>query len=247
MSQGLGDLADALLEEKPMKGFGDLGTPAWSVRLDLHNNPAVVADPASGLLPVPFVDGDGDGAADVNANGQPVDGSGAVIEIAAFGNDGTRDSYGRAIAPGGALYYDYFDAKHTLLSELLLVVGELLKKDIGADSVAILDALADRVPNDNGTPGDPSDDYETLSPDSPILDLTYAQFELVKHTPLADLLKGIAQVVKNDPDKFGEIIDTLIVALKQAGNAAAHAGQRDLRQGRQCGWQQCRRQRSAGR
>lgn len=221
ISQGLGDLADALLAEYPMKGFGDLGAPAWSVRLDVHKNPAVVVDPASGMLPAPFVDADADGAADVNANGTPVDASGVEIEIPAFGNEGSRDSYGRALAPGGALYYDYFDAKHTLLSELLLVAGELLKKDLGARSVLILDSLAGRVPNDNGTPSDPTDDYETLSPDSPILDLTYAQFELVKHTRTGDLLKGIAEIVKNDPDKFGEIVDTLIVAIKQAGNAAA--------------------------
>ncbi|MEZ6187213.1 MAG: hypothetical protein R3F62_19650 [Planctomycetota bacterium] len=221
ITQGLGDLADALLAEKPMKGFPNLGAPAWAVRLDVHGNPQVLADPASGMLPAPFVDADADGVADVNAAGDPVDAGGQAIEIPAFGNEGARDSYGRALASGGGLYYAYFDAKRTLLSELLLVAGELFKKDLGADSMAILDKLSPRVMHDNGTPADPTDDYETLSADCPLLDLTHAQFELIKHTPLADLLKGIAVVIKNDPDQFGEIVDTLIVALKQAGNAAS--------------------------
>ena len=77
-----------------------------------------------------------------------------------------------------------------------------------------------RYTHDNGT-ADPSDDWQTLTPDSPFNDLAYAQFELVKHTPLPQLLKGIAQVVKSDPAKFGEMVDKLMVALSRARQAAA--------------------------
>ena len=71
----------------------------------------------------------------------PVDALGAVIDIAAFGTDGFRDAEGRAIAPGGALYYEYFDAKRTLLSELFLLGGGLVEKDVLGKTVFVLDGL----------------------------------------------------------------------------------------------------------
>ncbi len=219
VGSSLDALADALLEEQPMRAFNALGAPAWGVRLDVHGNPAVAADPATGQLPAPFVDGDGDGAADVDADGRPVDAAGAPIEIAPFGSDGARDADQRALAPGGALLYQYFDVKRTILSELVLLTGEVLQKDVPAKAVDVLDALVDRVHHSNGT-ADPSDDYETLTPDSPIIDLAHAQFEVVKRSPIHDLLRGLAAVVKNDKAKFGAMVDDLMVAMKRASQAA---------------------------
>jgi len=223
LQSSLQGLSGALLADDPLNAYPDLGAPAWAVRLDVHGNPKVVADAATGQLPAPFVDVDGDGAADVDAEGRPVDAAGTPIEIPAFGSEGSRDSFGRALGPGGGHYYDYFDAKRTLLSELLLFAGELLERDVPSKGVLLLDAISDRVPHDNGTPSDPSDDYETLSPDSPLLDLTHAQFEVVRQTPLPELLRGLAEVIKNDPQKFAAIVDKLLVALKQASQAAATA------------------------
>lgn len=219
LAQALEKLSEALLSDQPLKAFPDLGPPSWAVRLDLHGNPKVAAS-ASGALPVPFVDADRDGAADVNAQGEPVDGAGTAILIAPFGADGTRDSYGRALAPGGAPYYVYFDAKRTLVSEVVLLAGELLNKDAAGDLVAVMDGLADRVRHDNGT-ADPADDYDTLSPDNPLLDLSHAQFELIKRTSVCDVLRGLGEVVRQDPAKFSNMVDNLIVAVKKANTAAA--------------------------
>ncbi|MCO5165028.1 MAG: hypothetical protein M9894_01505 [Planctomycetes bacterium] len=220
LAQTLEKLSEALLSDQPLAAFPDLGAPAWAVRLDVHGNPKVAADPATGRLPAPFVDQDGDGAADVDAQGRPVDAQGAPISIPAFGSAGTRDSHGRALAPGGAPYYVYFDAKRTLVSELLLLTGELLQKDAAADIVAVLDTCADRVLHDNGT-ADPTDDYETLSPDTPLLDLTHAQFELIKRTSMSDLLRGLGAVVKQDRARFSDMVDNLVVAVKKASAAAS--------------------------
>ncbi|MCW8138881.1 MAG: hypothetical protein KIT58_08250 [Planctomycetota bacterium] len=220
LAQTIEKLSEALLSDQPLAAFPDLGAPAWAVRLDVHGNPKVLADPATGRLPAPFVDQDGDGAADVDAQGRPVDAQGGVISLPAFGNAGTRDADGRALAPGGALYYVYFDAKRTLVSELLLLTGEMLGKDLAADVVAVLDGCADRVQHDNGT-ADPSDDYETLSPDTPLLDLTHAQFELIKRTSMCDLLRGLGAVVKQDRARFSDMVDNLVVAVKKASAAAA--------------------------
>jgi hypothetical protein len=67
------------------EGFVDdpaysLGTPAWMVRPDLHGNPRVLVDTATGKLAAPFVDLDGDGAADVGASGRPIDAAGTLID-----------------------------------------------------------------------------------------------------------------------------------------------------------------------
>lgn len=219
LSQAMDELSEALLQDQPLAAFPNLGDPAWAVRLDVNGNPKVKAA-ANGMLPVPFVDANVDGVADVNADGNPVDAAGTPITIAPFGADGTRDSYGRAIAPGGGLYFEYFDAKRTLVSEILLLAGELLQKDTAACAVAVMDGVSDRVRNDNGT-ADPADDYDTLNPDSPILDLTYAQFEVMKRTSTGDLLRGLAEVVKRDPAKFSDMVENLVIALKKATTAAA--------------------------
>ena len=217
----LDHLSSALLADQDMPAFSNLGAPAWAVRIDAFGNPQVRPDAATGKLPAPFVDADGDQVADVNVDHQPIDQSGAVISIAPFGEDGTRDSYGRALAPGGGLYFDYYDAKRTLLSEVLLLVGELVEKDSLGKAVRFLDRLGSRVQHDNGTPS-PDDDWETLSPDCALLDVTHAQFQLVKATPLPQLLQGIAEIVKQDKDKFCDMVDKLIAAIANAHAAASN-------------------------
>ncbi|RMG18249.1 MAG: hypothetical protein D6731_02610 [Planctomycetota bacterium] len=219
VAQHLEELARALLSHQPLKAFPNLGAKAWAVRLDVHGNPKVLADPATGRLPAPFVDADNDGVADVDAQGRPVDASGAPIDLPAFGATGARDAFGRALAPGGGTYYDYFDVKRTLLSELLLLAGELATRDVTGKTARLVDGLTDRVRNDRGTP-DPSDDVYTLSPNSPVVDLAHAQFEVIERTPLPDLLAGLAEVVKNDPQHFAQMVDKLVVALKKASAAA---------------------------
>lgn len=222
----LGRLSESLLRDQAMDAFPNLGPAAWSVRLDRHGNPAVAADPATGRLPAPFVDRDGDGAADVGADGRPVDGQGAAIDLPAFaqqgGQAGARDGDGRALLAGRPAYV-YYDAKKTLLAEVLLLVGAVIEQDVSADAASVLGALGDRVRHDNRTPADPSDDYETLSPDTPLVDLVHGQMELVRRTPLADLLRGLGAVAKQDPARFAEMLDALVVALAKARTATASA------------------------
>src|SRR5262249_31533635 len=49
-----------------------LGAAAWMVRPDVHGNPRVLVDTKTGMLAAPFIDRDGDGAADVDADGHPI-------------------------------------------------------------------------------------------------------------------------------------------------------------------------------
>lgn len=218
VSSALSSIGDALLTDQPLKAFPDLGAPAWAVRLDVNGNPQVQKDAQGRLLP-PFVDGNADGVADVNTSNHPIDAAGAEIHIAAFGKDGARDSHDRALSAGGGPLYVYFDAKRTLVSQVLLLVGELLKKDVTGNVTQVVEALADRQTHDNGT-ADPTDDYTTLSPDCPILDAQWAGMEVFKRTSLCEVLRGLAAVVKSDPAKFATMLDKLMVAIVKARKAA---------------------------
>src|SRR5262249_51181833 len=98
------------------QGFVDdpayaLGAPSWMVRPDAHGNPRVLVDGTTGALAAPFVDRDGDGAADVDADGHPVDASGNVIDLPFLGQSGRRDPLGRALNDHGGLLYEYYDVK----------------------------------------------------------------------------------------------------------------------------------------
>ncbi len=178
---------DAMLVEKDLPSSINLGKPAWVVRLDPLNNPRVAIDPATGKLYFPFVDKNGDGLADANAAGDPVNSSGQLIQIPAFGVGGAR-----AIAPDGNPLFVYYDAKRTGLGILLMFLGDLLKHGVHLDLRPVLEAvLGPRILYDNATPSNPADDYERFDPNiNPLLDLHWAlQSEELKPL-LADLGGG---------------------------------------------------------
>ncbi len=214
----LSDISEELLVEARVAPGVDLGAESWSVRVDGHGNAKVTVDPATGQLWAPFVDGDGDGDADVDASGRPVDAGGAPIEIGAFGSDGLRDGQGRALEPSGsgAFLYDYFDAKRTLIGLLLRAVGDGIDRDIdGAIARLIVPAMGPKIVRDNGTPTDPSDDFETFRDDNDIADLLYGTMELAKADELPKLLEALAALLDNDPDLGERVLVTLGRAMDQ--------------------------------
>src|SRR5262249_55782403 len=77
----LDGLPAELLVYAPARGGvpGSMGAPTWAVRVDANQNPAVAKD-AQGKLFAPFVDANGDGVADVNADGRPIDAQGNPID-----------------------------------------------------------------------------------------------------------------------------------------------------------------------
>jgi hypothetical protein len=195
-------IAADLLEDAPPRGTAAFGAPSYAVRVDLHGNPAVLRDPATGRLYPPFVDADGDGAADVNGQGDPVDAAGRAISIPPFGPPGAagRDAEGRALAASGAPIYDYFDTKRTLLSHFLQLGGEALRRgihDLAAEVAEI--ALGVRVWSDAGTPADPSDDFLGFAADEPVADLAFGVLEICKYEGAPKLFRAIAEVERTDP------------------------------------------------
>lgn len=106
-------LRDLLLTERP-----DISEAAPS--LLVRRDPRGVAQVAS--LAAPFVDGDGDGLADVDAQGRFVDANGAPLAVATpfptAGDTAMRDADGRALDGSGAPLYDYIDVGSTVLGAL---------------------------------------------------------------------------------------------------------------------------------
>lgn len=198
----LDGLVDELLVDAPPGGGVSFGPSSWAVRADANGNPLVRRDPATGTLFAPFVDADGDGAADVNPDGDPVDATGATIAIPPFAAPGAPgyDAEGRALAATGALLYEYFDAKETLLSHFLQLGGEGLRRGIhtlGYDVAEI--ALGARVFHDGGTPADPSDDFAGFAADNPVTDLGWGALEVAKYEGTPRLLRAVAEVVRTEP------------------------------------------------
>jgi hypothetical protein len=198
----VGAVVEDLLAPAPPRTPGAFGAPAWIVLADLHGNPSVFTDPATGTLVLPFVDADGDGAADVDADGDPVDASGAKVDIPAFETPGIPgyDTEGRAVAANGLPLYRYLDAKETMLSHGLQLVGEAMRRGVTADAVTVAEvALGARVRYDAGTPTDPSDDYDGFARDNAVHDLAWGALQLLRLDHVPAVLRSVAELLRADP------------------------------------------------
>jgi hypothetical protein len=214
-------LATTLLSPVDMSGLGPLGAPAWSVYLDKNGNPQVALDPTTGKVFAPFVD-DGTGNAAVDANGNPVDASGNIITTKPFGSDGSRDSNGRALVSGQLLYV-YFDAKQTLLAEVLILVGNLIRNQVPQDFETVIDKIAPRVQHP-----DPNDPWTGFATNCPLVDLLTSGIEVVRRTPASQLLEGLAIMVQQDPAGFQATVTDLVVGFnlaQQSGFSSAGSQQ----------------------
>lgn len=199
-------LVRALLEPIELRGGLQVGAPAWAVRADANGNPKVRIDPATGRLYAPFVDRNGDGAADVDADGDPVDARGAKVSLAPFGTDGNRDQDGRLVDAQGRLVFDYFDAKRTALGQLMLVLGKLVERDVPLDLLKAVDATATRV-----TTVDASGRRTvTWSDDNPAIDLAWSALEIFRYRDAPKLLDSLARLIRNDPARAERIMVHLV-------------------------------------
>lgn len=186
-------LRDLLLTERP-----DISeaAPALLVRRD----PRGVAQVAT--LAAPFVDTDGDGLADVDAQGRFVDANGTPLAVpapfATAGDTAMRDADGRALDDSGAPLYDYLDIGSTVFGAL------------SHDTPALLDpAHSTAIDLLRGTswllgPRAPAtetfDDGATLAytgydrTQSPMLDLAYAYLTLLRDQNTQNVLSLAQQL-----------------------------------------------------
>ena len=210
-------LADRLLATDGYAVDPSMGMPAWSARPDLHGNPRVRTDPDTGTLYEPFVDGDGDGAADVDALGRPIDAAGQPIDIPAVGAVGARDSQGRALARDGQHLYEYYDVKQTLLAHLVRLVREGAEADVHHHGVSLIEAaLGEQLPCSDGT----GTCYRYAGTNHPIADLVWLLLETARYERAAVLLDTIASLVADNPD----VAERLLIAVGDLLTAVDESG-----------------------
>ncbi len=207
LSRLLEVMAQAVTEEAVLRGNPDLGPAEWVARLDPRGLPRVARDPATGRLPAPFVDHDGDRLADVDALDRFVDAAGAPLDRPAFGRAGSPgyDAEGRATTDAGAPLFEVVDAKRTAVALGMKLAGELLARDLHHDGRVVLEAALGPQRADG-----------TYAPDGPAIDLLAGVLSLLEPDAAMAVLRGVAALLRQDPAR-GE---ALFVALARARDAA---------------------------
>lgn len=201
----LPSLSDTLLRTEGFVPLAGRGEPAWVARADVHGNPRVARSSLTGRLHAPFVDADGDGSADVDELGGPVDASGAPIEREAFGVGAGFDGEGRALADDGSLLFEYVDVKQTVLARVLRLGDDALDAEVHLDLVEVAEAALGRPET---CPDEP--DCRTYGADDhPVADTAYLALELLKDDHARSLVDTVATLVEEDP----ELAEELLVAL----------------------------------
>lgn len=186
-----------------------LGTPAYAARPDANYNARVLVDSATGALATPFVDvNPADGVADVNVAGEPIDATGAVIDIPILGTGANRDAYGRALNAHGGMLYDYFDVKRTTLSYAAQVGADFIEGDYHHDIPAIANAVLGAPSTCSyGTPLGTCREYG--APNHPLADLYFLVTDILRFPKLVSLLDALQVLLAADPNKAETLLMTL--------------------------------------
>lgn len=221
------NLTDELLSTVPVRGA--MGSPSYSVKPDANGNPAVAVNPATGTLYYPFIDKNGDGIADTDAYGRPIDQNGTVIDITPFGKTGSRNGQGLAVAVSGGPVYSYYDVKQTLLGVLMQMVGVAIEKKMPGHGISLLKSLLGQPQNkDNKTPSDPTDDYNVYSADNGLHDLLYGGLELFKDGSSPKLLDSLRDLTANNQKTTEELLISVGKAVDILKNTNVTLSKADL-------------------
>jgi hypothetical protein len=196
------------------------GTSRYIAQRDPRGYVVVAAQ--NGQLPSPFVDKDGDGLADVDANGEFVtsDGKPAPSPFFAIGATDAlaRDSFSRALgAPGGALVYGYIDTSHTFTASLLHDLGPLLDANAADQHETLLDMMAgayvllgtrDGSAKTVRTYADGEKvTYDAFHTDSsPIIDLLYALGQILADPTTEPTLGFASTLVSQHPNDVARLV-----------------------------------------
>jgi hypothetical protein len=219
---------DFLLRER-----AQLGTSASALlALRDHRGVAQVATVAP-----PFVDRNGDGAADLDAIGRFVDASGAPIAAptpfdvpagAVVTPWPNRDPAGRAlVAAGGAPVYRYVDLDSTVLAALARDGVALFDPAKGTALDLMRGASALVGPRVTATKTYANGEtleyrgYDTAA--SPLLDLTYGFAQLLRDPAILDTLALGRELVTNREAELSRLVEAMVVAFRK-GDAHPNAG-----------------------
>lgn len=197
--------------------FGGSTAPRWVLRRDERG----MALPAGGVVAAPFVDGDGDGLADVDSRGRFVDAALAPLTVpspfATLGEVGVaRDASGRAISTGAMPVYAYLDGDDTFVAGL---VREALPWFDEADPTLL--RLSRGLPFLLGTPGTRTETYGMLTHSyegwdparSSLVDLVYGASELMHRDRFDDVLTMLETLIRDHESAAAGVVESGHVML----------------------------------
>jgi hypothetical protein len=157
----------------------------------------------TGKLPVPFIDLDDDGDADVGADGLPIDAYGSVIDRPYLGVGGDRDAQGRALNGHGGILYDYYDVKRTPLSFAMQTAADFLDANIHHQIPPIADAvLGNPVVCNDGT----TTCRAYAKANHPLADVTHLGLEMLRYPQTSKLMDVLHELFLNNPDKAEDLL-----------------------------------------
>jgi hypothetical protein len=206
------------------------GTDAYIVERDPRGYAMVGT--GTGPVPAPFVDQDGDGLPDVDANGRFVTSNGkpAPSPFFAIGAPDAlaRDSFSRALdAPGGNRIYGYIDTSHTFTASLLHDLEPLVDPNPADTHETLLDFMAgayvlfgtrDGSPKTVRTYADGEKvTYNAFHTDSsPILDLLYATGQIIADPTADPTLAFAGTLVDQHPNDVARVVGDALYAKSLA-------------------------------
>ncbi len=186
-------IRDMFLNEDPR--YQSSGSPLWAVRFDDRGYP--LAATVQGEVQVPFVDNDGDGLADLDANGNFIYRNGGSGLLRPFASDvdinepTTRDNLGRAQTGGANTFaYQYIDLQSTGLGFLIRQMRILSNNDAIVNLLQAFQLIlgSKRVYTDE------IGGYEGYDTNNPMADMTFAGMNIIDSPALPDFLEGTSEL-----------------------------------------------------
>jgi hypothetical protein len=219
-------LQTLMLAQDP--AFAAAGQPRYIVRRDPRGYATVAL--ASGAVPAPFVDADGDKLADVDELGRFKTRDGSVAPTPFFTQDliqpFQRDAFGRATAGGAALYYDYVDTNQVYAAAMLADMKQLVNPNPAPGQGTMMDMMAGLPAimggRDNGfrTARKYADGGEVLfdqvKDDSPLLEMVYAAGQLLGDKSIDSVLLLTKQLFSTKQADLARVIGAVMAARNVA-------------------------------
>lgn len=202
----LDDIQGTLLRTDGFVPDTTMGSAVYMARPDANGNPRVLPR-AGGALPAPFVDANDDQIADVNADNEPVDASGAVIDLPYWGSGEGYDAQHRAVDAQGMPIYEYYDVKQSALSHIVSLGLDALESNVHRNIDEIADAVLGQPQTCAPSQGATCRYYPSAN--NPLADLAYLVLELLDYTRMRALVDTMYTLLTADPDK----VDDLLVAM----------------------------------
>ncbi len=211
----------ALMPDNRYMADEDL-TPIWAVLYDDRGYPLPAM--IDGEVGYPFVDEDGDGFADLNANGEFVYQNGGAGKLEPFSRTESiddpvvRDEFGRALHPNGDLIYQYVDLHNTGLGFLVREFQPLSAQDTLYDMLVAFQTIM----GPKTVQSDEDGAYQGYSNDHPLADLTHATVHLMELPQMPSLMRGLAELMERKPEALARLfyqLDRVIDILNEHPSA----------------------------